>query len=93
MGHKVGTSACGGKGKGGKGRANFTCASSFPNLGIYFGTKYVVWVAGGIVPKPGRVKGVYVQCLSVRSLVVHDTRSWAALSWEPQLQEQFQGPG
>lgn len=74
-------------------RGGVTSDTLFPSPGIYFSTEYMGQVAGRMVPKTHRAKGVYVQSLSVRPLAGHDARSWAALPWEPWLQEQLQGPG
>jgi len=73
-----------GEGKAEKEREGVTSYKLFPSLRTYFSTKHMGQVAGRMVPKTCRVKGVYVQCLSVRPLAGWDTRSWAALPWEPQ---------
>lgn len=82
-----------GEGRAEKEREGVTSDTLFPSPGIYFSTKCMGQVAGRVVPKTCRAKGVYVQCLSSRPLAGRESRSWAALSWEPQLQEQLQGPG
>lgn len=80
-----------GKGRAEKEREGVTSHMLLPSPGIYFSTEYMGRVAGSMVPKTCRAKGVYVWCLSVRPLAGHDARSCAALPWEPRFQEQLQG--
>ena len=82
-----------GDGRAEKEREGVTSYMLFPSPGIYFSTEYMGRVAERMVPKTRRAKGVHVQCLSVRPLAGRDARHWAALPWEPRLQEQLWGPG